>query len=228
VNLYEKLQSARVELQNMNIKKSGENKFAGYTYHELSDFLPVINQICLERKLFTQITFDRDMATLTVIDAEKPDDSIKFTSPMAEASLKGCHPIQNMGAVQTYQRRYLYMAAFEIVEHDALDGTINPKEPLQKPAAKQPPQQQQQPQQAPADAISDPQRKKIYAMSNKLKLVDHMKQLMFERYSVTDSKALTKKQATDLIDFLTKMEGGEVTWSPFGDPHFTEDEIPFD
>lgn len=98
-----------------------------------------------------------------------------------------------------------------------------------KPTTKQPPQQQQQPQQgASADAISEPQRKKIYAMSNKLKLVDHMKQLMFERYSVTDSKALTKKQATDLIDFLTKMENGEATWSPSGDLHFTEDEIPFD
>jgi len=98
-----------------------------------------------------------------------------------------------------------------------------------KPATKQPPQQQQQPQQgASADAISEPQRKKIYAMSNKLKLVDHMKQLMFERYSVTDSKALTKKQATDLIDFMTKMENGEACWKPSGDPHFTEDEIPFD
>ena len=151
MNLYEKLQSARVELQSMNIKKSGENKFAGYTYHELSDFLPVINQICLEHKLFTQVTFDQEVATLTITDAEKPEDYITFTSPMAEANLKGCHPIQNMGAVQTYQRRYLYMTAFEIVEHDALDGTANPKDAPHKPQ-KTTPQKgttQKKPQQEP-------------------------------------------------------------------------------
>jgi hypothetical protein len=42
---------------------------------------------------------------------------------MAEANLKGTHPIQNLGAVETYQRRYLWMTAMEIVEHDALDAT---------------------------------------------------------------------------------------------------------
>lgn len=127
MNIYEKLQTARVELQGLKIKKSGENKFAGYSYHELSDFLPAINQLCQEKKLFTQVTFDQEVATLTITDAEKPEDYITFTSPMAEANLKGCHPIQNMGAVQTYQRRYLYMMAFEIVEHDALDGA-DPKD----------------------------------------------------------------------------------------------------
>jgi hypothetical protein len=42
---------------------------------------------------------------------------------MSSAELKGCHPVQNLGAVQTYLRRYLYTAAFELVEHDALDAT---------------------------------------------------------------------------------------------------------
>jgi hypothetical protein len=42
---------------------------------------------------------------------------------MAEANLKGTHPIQNLGAVETYSRRYLYVTALEIVEHDALDSS---------------------------------------------------------------------------------------------------------
>jgi len=33
------------------------------------------------------------------------------------------HDVQNLGAVQTYLRRYLYVNAFEIVEHDAIDKT---------------------------------------------------------------------------------------------------------
>jgi hypothetical protein len=42
---------------------------------------------------------------------------------MSEASLKGCHPVQNLGAVETYVRRYLWVTALEIVEHDGLDSS---------------------------------------------------------------------------------------------------------
>lgn len=122
MNLYEKLLKARVDLQNKKIKKSGNNKYAGYVYFELGDFLPAVNEICLTYKLMPITTFSQEMATLTIIDADKPEDKIIFTSPMADATLKGCHAIQNMGAVQTYQRRYLMMVAFEIVENDMLDG----------------------------------------------------------------------------------------------------------
>jgi len=48
---------------------------------------------------------------------------------MADAHLKGCHPIQNLGAVETYSRRYLYVTALEIVEHDALDATTGQDTP---------------------------------------------------------------------------------------------------
>jgi hypothetical protein len=41
---------------------------------------------------------------------------------MSSAALKGCHEVQNLGAVQTYLRRYLWVAALEIVEHDAIDS----------------------------------------------------------------------------------------------------------
>jgi hypothetical protein len=123
MNLYEKLRQARVELQNSNLKKSGKNTFSNYTYYELGDFLPTINNICLEKKIFPHVSFFGDGAILTILNIEKPDEIVEFNSPHADAQLKGCHPIQNLGAVETYQRRYLYMAAFEIVEHDALDAT---------------------------------------------------------------------------------------------------------
>ena len=62
------------------------------------------------------------MAELQIINIETPEEVVTFTSPMAESNLKGCHPIQNLGAVETYNRRYLYVSALEIVEHDALDS----------------------------------------------------------------------------------------------------------
>lgn len=123
MNIYEKLQAMRVALQGMNIKKSGENKFAGYKYYELGDFLPPINQLMKEHGVCSVVTYGAESAILTLHNIEKPEETITFFSPMAEAVLKGAHPIQNLGAVETYQRRYLYMTAFEIVEADALDAT---------------------------------------------------------------------------------------------------------
>lgn len=127
-NIYAKIQSMRVKFQNLNVKKSGENKFAGYKYYELGDILPPINQLLLEHKCMSFVTFGKEVAKLTIVDTEDPASRVEFESPMEEASLKGAHPIQNLGAVETYQRRYLYMTAFEIVEADVLDATQNPNE----------------------------------------------------------------------------------------------------
>lgn len=122
MNVYEKLQKARIELQSKNLKKSGHNKFAGYQYFELGDFLMEINKLFSELKLCSTVSFGKDLAELRIINSEKPEEVIPFTCPMSEANLKGCHPVQNLGAVQTYTRRYLYSAALEIVEHDAVDA----------------------------------------------------------------------------------------------------------
>lgn len=137
--VYAKLQEARIRLQAAPLKKSGHNKFAGYQYFELGDFLPTINQIFHELGLCSVVSFTKDYAELRIIDTDVMIDSdgkvistggcITFTSPMAEANLKGCHPIQNLGAVETYSRRYLYVTALEIVEHDALDATTGADQP---------------------------------------------------------------------------------------------------
>jgi len=73
------------------------------------------------------VSFGKELASLTITDTEDGSE-IVLTSPMAEANLKGCHPIQNLGAVETYTRRYLWVSAMEIVEHDALDSSAPLKE----------------------------------------------------------------------------------------------------
>jgi hypothetical protein len=129
MSVYKKLQEARIELQSKPLKKSGKNKFAGYEYFELGDFLPTIQTICLNKGLCGSVTFYTDIAVLTITDVDKPEDKIEFKCPMSSAALKGCHEVQNLGAVQTYLRRYLWTNAFEIVEHDALDSTMGKDEP---------------------------------------------------------------------------------------------------
>lgn len=136
MSVYSKLMKARIRLQGMELKKSGENKFAGYKYFELGDFLPQTMKIFDELGLASVVSFSQELATLTIMDTES-EGAITITSPMADANLKGAHPIQNLGAVESYQRRYLWLAAMEIVEHDIIDASEPPKEPP-KPAAKPP------------------------------------------------------------------------------------------
>ena len=121
MNVYKKLQTARIKLQQTELKKSGKNKFAGYEYFELGDFLPAIQRICDEVGLCGVVSYDEANAHLTIYDTDG-DGAVVFSSPMSSAELKGCHAVQNLGAVQTYLRRYLWTNAFEIVEHDALDA----------------------------------------------------------------------------------------------------------
>ena len=132
MNLYEKLACARVELQNRNLKKSGHNKFAGFDYYELKDLMPAINEIMAKYKLLGVCSFHADYATLSIFDAEEPESVIVIKSPHAEAELKGCQPIQCLGGEETYQRRYLWMAAMEIVEGDALDANVGRPEKKEK------------------------------------------------------------------------------------------------
>lgn len=120
-NVYQKLQSARVELQKLNIKKSGENKYSGFKYFELKDFIPPLNEILLNNGLSTNFSIVGDQANLFIVNCDNPEDNILFTSPIAEAPLKGCTPIQSVGAVHTYMKRYLYLNALEITEDDILD-----------------------------------------------------------------------------------------------------------
>jgi len=134
---------ARVKLQSTEMKKSGLNKFAGYSYFELGDFIPHIQTIFNEIGLCGVVSFNSEYATLCITDV---DDGtvVVITSPMAEANLKGAHPIQNLGAVESYQRRYLWMTAMEIVEHDIIDSAPA-AEPAPKPVVKAEPKVEPKP-----------------------------------------------------------------------------------
>jgi hypothetical protein len=139
-----KLVEVRNELQTMPLSKSGHNKFAGYKYFELGDFLPAIQGLFKKHGLCDVISFTQDLATMVVYDIED-GSSVTFTSPMGSAQLKGCHEVQNIGAVETYQRRYLYVTALAIVEHDALDAVTGSQavevKPVEVKAKPQEPEQ---------------------------------------------------------------------------------------
>jgi hypothetical protein len=126
VSVYTKLSDAREKFHKLELKKTGHNKFANYYYFELGDFLiPALN-VFKECGIIGIVSFGKEMASMTIVDLES-GEKLVIESPMSTAALKGCHEVQNLGAVETYIRRYLWVDALEIVEHDALDATTGKK-----------------------------------------------------------------------------------------------------
>lgn len=124
MNVFKKLQEARVRLHSTSLNKSGKNNFAKFNYFELADFIPTVTKIFNDLGLCGIVSFNSTDAYLTVynVDGEK-DDFITFTSPLVMASMDRVQPIQSLGATHTYLRRYLWLMAMEIVENDAVDAS---------------------------------------------------------------------------------------------------------
>lgn len=130
MNVYGKLAKARLLLKQRGLTPTGENAFSHYKYFELADFIPAITEIEAQEGLISVVHFGGDTAWLKVINTDEPKEEIFFSAPMSTANLKGCHEVQNLGAVITYLRRYLYNLAYEIVDCDALDSGKVEKESI--------------------------------------------------------------------------------------------------
>jgi hypothetical protein len=77
-NVGVRLQKIRVALLEHNLKKSGLNKFQGYKYYELGDFLPIVNKMLLEAGLFSVLTMQPP--TLSITDGQ---ETLTFQAPWA-------------------------------------------------------------------------------------------------------------------------------------------------
>ena len=159
-NIYLRLAKARVEVQKRCTKKSGHNKFAGFDYFELGDFLPQATEELskvglvalfniglraidtVENKVTQEgvVTEEKkkafkEVATLTITDGE---NEIVFETPTADVEVKGANLIQNLGSKHTYLKRYLYMNAMEMSEHDGVDATIKKEDETDKKSPEKP------------------------------------------------------------------------------------------
>ncbi len=134
-SLNESIITIRVALQNAGLKKSGKNKFAGFDYFELADFLPKLNELMLEEGINDVFAIKDELATLTLIkDEEKQDYTMPFKifeTPINERvnaktgevkRVKSMQDIQYLGALNTYYKRYLYLNAFGITDGDVIDS----------------------------------------------------------------------------------------------------------
>jgi hypothetical protein len=125
MSIIKKLGEARKMLAARPMKKSGLNKFAGFQYFELADFLPHIIDIFAELEIVDSIMITNKNAVIKIGDAD--NNSIEFSCAVPESIpvLKGQNELQAVGSMQTYLRRYLYVTALGIVENDVVDGLDN-------------------------------------------------------------------------------------------------------
>jgi hypothetical protein len=126
---------AKYEFSKLSLRKGGKNNYSGYNYFRMEDFVPQAVEIFYKNDLTTAISFDANLGIMKVFEIDGTGELI-FTCPMSTASLKGCHEVQNLGAVTTYLRRYLWGTALDLIEDDEIDATTDTTKPIAKPAHK--------------------------------------------------------------------------------------------
>ena len=222
-NVYQKLLEARVLFMEEDVKKSGKNMKMSYKYFELQDIVPVATPIFQKVGLLPVTTFMNDMAMMTIINVDNPSDCINFTSPMREiepiisAKTGGevTNAIQRLGSVETYQRRYLYMIALDIVESDSIEPTTgdNPP-PAPKPSAPATPQQRQEVTKtltAPDGNATELQIKGLKAALAKLMEVDPSKEDFVAQIAMQTNgfENISKADCEKLVQAISTMLEGK-------------------
>lgn len=137
-NVFSRLAEARIKFRESKIEKKGINKYAKFEYFRLEEIIPVKQEIFKEVGLIDVISFGQDTATLTLYNTDDPNEHVEFTSQLAPDESMISNPIQKVGAVQTYVRRYLYLLALDIIESDTVDAVSVNDESVKKTKSRKP------------------------------------------------------------------------------------------
>lgn len=197
MKLNEAIINIRVDLQNSGIKKSGKNKYGGFGYYELSDFLPKLNELMLGKKMNDIFTIDDGVAILKLNLGEDTQEYkipfIMFSVPLNKNGQQSMQDIQYLGALNTYYKRYLYLNAFGITDGDVIDAIDNNShgEKAVNNTAQI------------VTMVSDAQVKLIYTLITKKKLDESM---LKTHYNIESMKELNADTASKLIDWLNAQE----------------------
>ena len=229
LNIYAKLNEARLRVLKSGMKKSGKNMHLSYKYFELEDIVPVVTPIFNDLGLLAIADFGTDVAYMTVIDCDAPDDRLVFSarradlSSMLDGKNKAVTPLQLLGSEHTYLRRYLYMMALDIVENDEMEGMLGeddePEQPPEVPKRKIPPtpEQRQEIKQEltnPEGKATDLQIKQLKEACAKLLQVKADARPVMEKWALESkgftemTKAACEKRLIAVSDLLAAAEKG--------------------
>ena len=219
-NVYAKLIEARKRFLEAGIKKTGVNRYAEYKYFTLDEIIPVKQEIFRDLGLADVISFGNEVATLTIFNVENPEETIDFMSQLAADESMIKNPIQKVGAIQTYVRRYLYLLALDIIESDGIEETTDKPDPEGGEAPKTEPKKSNRPKtdtertkikEDLIDQGGDATETQIKAIKNGLKKLRTKNAEKYEAYVTSIVKRLKsgikKTEAEDiLIEIGNKVE----------------------
>ena len=225
--LNEAIASIRVKLQKADLRKTGKNKFAGFEYFELADFLPTLNELMEKEGVNDLFTIEENKAILTLIKGEEKQSYmipfIMFETPLNIKGAKSMQDIQYLGALNTYYKRYLYLNAFGITDGDVIDaldveGNGAKKAPVQASAQAKAVNPAPKPAQAPAKAATpaakpapavQPATGEKLASEKQLELISNLYSQeeingMVSRMGLTSLSEVTLSQASKMIEARKK------------------------
>lgn len=132
MNVYQKLQAARLKFLQAGVKKTGKNMHLEFTYFELADIVPAAETIFSEVGLLGVTSFYGDEAVMHVFNVHDPEEKpIGFSAPFTKiqpiitnSGKQATNEMQALGSSITYMRRYLWQLALDIIEADSIDPMI--------------------------------------------------------------------------------------------------------
>lgn len=223
LNVYQKLLSARAKFLESDVQKTGKNMHLSFKYFELDDIVPTATRIFSEVGLIPIVNFTSDVATMTVVNTDNPEEVIPFVAPfnqiapiVSNAGKQATNEMQALGSSITYMRRYLYMIALDICESDSFDANVGKPvtTPQSAPTPPATPEQRQEVKQeltAPEDNATALQIKGLKNVLKKLKDADPSKEEMIAQIAVQTQgfTVISKSDCETLITRITAMlEGG--------------------
>ena len=225
-NLNESIIQIRVDLQNSKIKKSGKNKFAGFDYYELADFLPRLNELMLQYGINDKFTIEEDKAILTLIKGEETQSYDipfeRFETPLVYKKDKAgnfmkdksgefiqipsMQDIQYLGALNTYYKRYLYLNAFGITDGEVIDSMDNneiqentkatKKTTTKTPATKEQPKGGDLPIQENQVKLI----KELYSAEELVPLMKHIGKVKITELTLLEASSLIKRKENQKVE----------------------------
>lgn len=121
--IYNKIQKGKKIFLEAGIKPTGRNSFQKYNYFEMKDIEPTLLRVCEELQISTRFVFSSTSANLIIRD-EEDGIEVYYSLPLPEVKVvdDARKAMQEIGSIQTYAMRYLYIQAFEIVVTDTIDN----------------------------------------------------------------------------------------------------------
>lgn len=228
MNVFQKLQMARVEFLKSGVKKSGKNMSLEFKYFELEDIIPTAEPLFGSIGLLMVPCFTENMAVAKVYNVDDSDEDpvvfqVPFTqiSPIVSNSGKMVtNEMQALGSSITYMRRYLWQLVLDIVEADSIDsgsGSSGDSDTLPKTTKKKAPVTPEKRQEikaqmtaAPAQAAPAEEITSLKGLLKQLMAVDPEQETFVQNVAMKTEgfNKITADQCSQLIAGIKQMLSG--------------------